>query len=133
MKTAPLSGLVVRGDGLGRRLGFPTANLKVSPRRRLRRGVFKVSVAGRALGGARLGACNVGVRPTLGGERRLHVEVNIPGFRGNLYGKRLTIRFLEKLRGEKKFRSLGALKEQIRRDVRAVLESERRNADAKDQ
>lgn len=120
--SAVVAGTVIRGDGLGRKLGFPTANIKVPPGRRLRRGVFKVSVSGRALGKPRVGACNVGVRPTISGERVRHVEVHLPGFRGDLYGKRLSLRILSKLRGEKRFPSLSALKAQIRRDVKAVLE-----------
>ena len=60
-----LRGRVVRGDGMGRKLGFPTANLKISPDARPPRGVWRVKVAGTTLG-ERMGACNVGVRPTLG-------------------------------------------------------------------
>lgn len=111
-----LRGRVVRGDGMGRKLGFPTANLKISPSARPPRGVWRVRVSGAALGGERLGACNVGVRPTLGGTR-LVVEVHVPGFRGDLYGKTLTLAFESSIRAEKKFPSLAALKAQIRRDV----------------
>jgi riboflavin kinase/FMN adenylyltransferase len=69
--------------------------------------------------GERLGACNVGVRPTLGG-LRLVVEVHIPGFKGDLYGRTLTLAFLSSIRAEKKFPSLAALKAQIRRDVASL-------------
>lgn len=116
MKT--LRGRVVRGDGMGRKLGFPTANLKLSPTARPPRGVWRVMVKGSTVG-ERLGACNVGVRPTLGGER-LVVEVHIPGFKGDLYGKTLTLTFLNAIRAEKKFPSLAALKAQIRRDVASL-------------
>lgn len=111
-------GRVVRGERLGRKLGFPTANLKVSPSARPPRGVWKVLVEGTTVG-ERLGACNVGVRPTLGGVR-LVVEVHIPGFRGDLYGRTLTVSFLSKIRSERRFASLGALKAQIRRDVASL-------------
>jgi riboflavin kinase/FMN adenylyltransferase len=62
----------------------------------------------------------VGVRPTLKGPPRLQVEVHVPGFSGDLYGKRLTVSFLERIRPEKKFASLAALKAQIRRDVKTL-------------
>lgn len=113
-----LRGRVVRGDGMGRKLGFPTANIKVSPSARPPKGVWRVMVKGATVG-ERLGACNVGVRPTLGGVR-LVVEVHIPGFKGDLYGKTLTLTFLNAIRAEKKFPSLAALKAQIRRDVASL-------------
>lgn len=110
-------GRVVRGDGLGRKLGFPTANLKLPSAARPPRGVWKVRARGTTLG-ERVGACNVGVRPTVGGAR-LVVEVHFPGFRGNLYGRTLTVDFLRKIRGERRFPSLKALRRRIRLDVRA--------------
>lgn len=111
-------GRVVRGERVGRRLGFPTANVKVAPSARPPRGVWKVLAKGTTLG-ERLGACNVGVRPTLGGVR-LVVEVHIPGFRGNLYGRTLSLSFLSRIRAERRFPSLAALKAQIRKDVRSL-------------
>lgn len=109
---------VVRGEGVGRKLGFPTANLKLPPRSRPPRGVWKVLVRGASVG-ERLGACNVGVRPTLGGAR-LVAEVHIPGVRADLYGKTLVVTFLERIRAERKFPSLAGLKAQIRRDVASL-------------
>ncbi|MEQ1919832.1 MAG: riboflavin kinase [Elusimicrobiota bacterium] len=111
-------GRVVRGERVGRRLGFPTANIKVSPAARPPRGVWKVLVKGTTVG-ERLGACNVGVRPTLGGVR-LVVEVHIPGFHGNLYGRTLTVSFVSRIRAERRFPSLAALKSQIAKDVRSL-------------
>ena len=118
MKLLVLRGRVVRGEGLGRKLGFPTANLKVSRQRLPPFGVYKVLVSGSSWAGQRPGACNVGIRPTLAGARRPQVEVHIPGFKGNLYGRTLELVFLRLLRKERKFASLPALKAQIRRDVR---------------
>ncbi|MBI5246573.1 MAG: riboflavin kinase [Elusimicrobia bacterium] len=112
------SGRVVRGERMGRKLGFRTANIKVRGTRQPPRGVWKVLVRGTTIG-ERLGACNVGVRPTLGGAR-LVVEVHIPGFAGNLYRRTLTLAFLSKIRPEKRFSSMGALRSQIRRDVASV-------------
>ncbi len=111
-------GRVVRGEGMGRKLGFPTANLTISPSARPPKGVWKVLARGTTIG-ERLGACNVGVRPTLGGTR-LVVEVYIPGFRGNLYGRTLALSFVSKIRSERRFPSLAALKAQIRKDVAAL-------------
>ena len=111
-------GRVVRGERLGRKLGFPTANVKVSSSARPPRGVWKVLVKGTTVG-ERLGACNVGVRPTVGGVR-LVVEVHIPGFRGDLYGRTLTVSFLSRIRAERRFTSLGALKKQILKDIASL-------------
>jgi riboflavin kinase/FMN adenylyltransferase len=113
-----LTGRVVHGDGMGRKLGFPTANIKIPPSAKPPRGVWRVMVRGTTVG-ARLGACNVGVRPTVGG-LKLVVEVHIPGFKGDLYGRTLTLDFLGAIRAEKKFPSLHALKAQIRRDVASL-------------
>ena len=112
---------VVRGAGLGRKLGVPTANLAVPPQKKVPKGVFKVLVSGAKLGRERLGVCNVGVRPTVDSLPRRHVEVHIPRFRGDLYGSILKVTFKEKLRAEKRFPSLAALKAQIRRDIRTAL------------
>ncbi len=111
-------GRVVRGERVGRKLGFPTANVKVPASARPPKGVWKVLVKGTTLG-ERFGACNVGVRPTLGGVR-LVVEVHIPAFRGNLYGRTLTLAFISKIRSERRFPSLAALKAQIRKDVASL-------------
>lgn len=119
MKPRALKGLVVRGQGLGRRLGFPTANLKPLAGRPPARGVYAVRVLGRAFPGGALGACNVGVRPTVGG-RRLVIEVHLPRFKGRLYGRRLTLLFLARLRSEKRFPGLAELKVQLRKDVAAL-------------
>ena len=110
-------GRVVRGEGVGKKLGFPTANIKLSSGRPPR-GVWKVLVKGTTIG-EKIGACNVGVRPTLGGTR-LVVEVHVPGFRGNLYGRTLSLSFVSKIRSERRFPSLDALKKQIKKDVAAL-------------
>lgn len=114
-----LRGRVVRGDGVGRKLGFRTANIKLPPSARPPRGVWKVLVTGTTVG-ERVGACNIGVRPTTGGTR-LVVEVHISGFNGNLYGRTLSLRLLKRLRAERKFPSVAILRAQIARDVRASL------------
>jgi riboflavin kinase/FMN adenylyltransferase len=117
-----LSGTASRGRGLGKKLGFPTANLRVSNETLTPPGVFHVLVSGAPFRGPRSAVCNVGLRPTIGGRNRKPVvEVHVPGYSGSLYGKRLRIEFLKRLRGERKFRSVEALTRQIAKDVEAVV------------
>lgn len=110
-------GRVVKGQKVGRRLGFRTANVKIRGAQPPK-GVWKVLGRGTTLG-ERAGACNVGVRPTLGGVR-LVVEVHFPGWTGNLYGRTLELKFLKKIRAEKRFPSMAALRGQIAKDVRSL-------------
>ncbi len=107
-------GTVVEGRKLGRELGFPTANIRLGDLQVPKDGVWTVTVDGSAKGVA-----NLGVRPTVGGEERL-LEVHLLGFSGDLYGKRIGIRFGRFIRGEQNFSSLEELKNQIARDVIAA-------------
>ncbi|GGM97703.1 riboflavin biosynthesis protein [Thermus composti] len=107
-------GVVVEGDHLGQRLGFPTANLAVHPLKVLPPGVYAVEAEGAF--GRYKGVANVGTRPTLGGEER-RFEVHLLGFAGELYGEEVRVRFLKRLREERRFPSLQALKDQIAEDV----------------
>ena len=106
--------MVVEGDRMGRRLGFPTANLAVHPLKVLPPGVFAVEAEGAF--GRYKGVANVGTRPTLGGEER-RLEVHLLGFAGELYGEEVRVRFLKRLREERRFPSLEALRAQIAEDV----------------
>lgn len=142
-----VEGVVVQGDGRGRSLGFPTANLNVHPQKLLPApGVYACrvypGVLERDLGpdlrreatladpgtrptfAGRTAVANVGTCPTFG-ERRLHLEVHIPAWSGNLYGRELRVEFLRRLRDEKKFASAEELREQVARDVLDVIESQR--------
>ena len=115
-----LSGTVVTGRGIGQGLGFPTANLRVSPQQALPAdGVY----AGRAhLGGkARPSLTNVGVRPTFGAGERV-VEVYVLDFGRELYGKELTVELVERLREERRFRDPEELRAQIAQDVQQARE-----------
>ena len=114
-----LTGRVVRGRGLGARLGFPTANLRVSPELLAPPGVFHVR-AEVPHAGTLDAVCSIGHRPTIGRGLKPTVEVHIPGWSGDLYGKVLRIEFLLRLRGERKFKSLEALRRAIARDLRRV-------------
>src|SRR3982074_1993184 len=111
-----VEGLVERGAERGHQLGFPTANLH--PRNRVipRNGVY---VTGTLIEGQwRRSVTNVGVRPTFGTETEPSVETFVMNWSGDLYGDVLRVRFLRRLRDEKKFGSLDELKKQINRDVR---------------
>ncbi|WP_183677647.1 riboflavin biosynthesis protein RibF [Oceanithermus desulfurans] len=110
-------GIVRQGERLGRRLGFPTANVETAPGKVLPRGVF----AARAWVGERThpAVVNVGTRPTLGGGA-LRLEAHLIGFSGELYGHELRLVFLKKLRDERAFADLEALRAQIARDLEAA-------------
>jgi len=110
-------GRVVTGDRLGRRLGFPTANLALGRRPPPLAGIYVVRATGTP-GGPRHGMANVGDRPTVAGRRRL-LEVYFPGFDGDLYGRALGVDFLARLRPEERFTGLDALTATMREDVAA--------------
>jgi len=111
-----LDAQVVRGDGRGRGLGFPTANLASEPQLLPERGVY----AGRcrlASGEAWPAVVNVGERPTFGGTGVV-VEAHLIGFAGDLYGARVRLDFHERLRAEMRFETPAALVARIHEDVR---------------
>ena len=113
-----LTGKVVKGQQLGRQLGFPTANLDTGIYKVLPLGVFAVKV--RVDKKFYDGFCNIGFRPTvntINGSLPL-VEVHIFDFDADIYGKNITIWFAEKLRNETKFTSLPALVAQLKKDRR---------------
>jgi riboflavin kinase/FMN adenylyltransferase len=105
-------GTVMEGDGRGRRLGFPTANIVpsddlVCPGH----GVYAAFANGHPA------AVNVGIRPTFETGRGLLVEAYLIDFDGDLYGRRLRIAFIARLRGERRFGNADELVAQMRRDV----------------
>jgi len=111
------SGIVIKEKQLGRKLGFPTANLKVNPDKMLPKGVFAVKV--HLSDGIYNGVCNIGHRPTIENIQHKHLatEIHILDFDKTIYGKTITFEFLWKIRNEKKFKSIDELKSQISRDV----------------
>lgn len=113
-----LCGTVVRGDGRGRRIGVPTANLGGRSNQEPASGVY----AGWALlDGARLpAAINVGHVPTVGGGRPLTVETHLLGYDGDCYGRPLALEFTSRLRDERRFAGLDELVAQIRADIAAT-------------
>jgi len=117
-----VSGRVVAGDGVGRQLGFPTANLNVTglvlPPNGVYAGLTKVK------GKSYRVALNIGFRPTLASDARvLRVEAHLLDFDGNLYGADLTVEMGNKLREEKQFASTTALQRQIRNDLTYLFDS----------
>jgi riboflavin kinase / FMN adenylyltransferase len=111
-----LSGTVVKGQQLGRTLGFPTANLSVPNQKFIpRQGVYRVAVQGSTLKQEQLGVMNIGMRPTLDGICQT-LEVHLLDWSGDLYGHTVTVDLEQFLRPEQKFESLDALKDQIQRD-----------------
>ncbi len=113
-----LSGLVVHGDGRGRHIGIPTANLAIAPNRLIpANGVYATWAW---LDGERWpSATNIGVRPTVSGAQPTRtVETHIIGLRRDLYYQYLRLEFVERLRDEQRFESLDALVAQIRQDIR---------------
>jgi riboflavin kinase/FMN adenylyltransferase len=111
-----LTGTVVRGDGLGHQLGFPTANLDATGLALPPHGVYAVHAE---TGGKTYRAVlNIGLRPTLQNPNpQLRVEAHLMDFGGELYGQELEVAFVDKLRGEAKFPSLAELRQQIARDI----------------
>ena len=110
-------GTVIEGRRLGRTLGFPTANLRVYNEQLPPEGVYAVSaeLQGKSIGGVG----NLGVRPTVEGEgAKKMLEIHLFEDVGDIYGEDLEVRFVAKLRDEKKFGGLDELKAQIEKDVR---------------
>jgi riboflavin kinase/FMN adenylyltransferase len=111
-----ISGRVVRGDRLGKQLGFATANVQMKHNRPPLAGIFVVEVLG--LGERPLeGVASLGVRPTVKAGGAPVLEVHLLDFSRNIYGRHLQVHFLHKLRDEEKYADLETLRRQIARDV----------------
>lgn len=110
-----VEGPVVRGDERGAKLGFPTANLRPQNRVIPRGGVYVTAAL--IEGQWRRSVTNIGTRPTFGESNQQTVETHVLNWSGSLYSDVLRVRFLHRLRAEKKFGSVDELKSQIARDV----------------
>ncbi|MFH1338341.1 MAG: bifunctional riboflavin kinase/FAD synthetase [Candidatus Omnitrophota bacterium] len=118
-------GKVTRGYSLGKRLGYPTANVDAEHEVVPPFGVYsvKVKLAGKYFGGI----CYIGDRPTVSSSDRnkskgqASIEAHIFGFKGNLYGRKIQIEFVKKIRSQKKFASVRELARQIRKDIRLCV------------
>ncbi len=122
-----LRGEVVKGQQLGRQLGFPTANIAVAMERLAIEGIFVASAEfeGRSIPGV----ASVGYKPSIAGRHGLAVEIFLLDFNENLYGKILTISFLKKIRQQEKFTDLDVLKTRMQEDLDIALDYFNREAE----
>lgn len=114
-----LEGTIIGGDQRGRELGFPTANI-LPPEHRIlpMDGIYGCWAD---VGGERhKAAVNIGVRPTFGSDLHRLIEAYLLDFSGDLYGKRMTLSFVHRVRGEERFASAEALVERMTKDVAEV-------------
>ena len=109
-----INGKVIRGKKRGRKIGFPTCNIKLKNYIIPRLGVYAVNAKG--LNFNKKGIANIGYRPTFNGQNLL-LEANIFGINKNLYNKEVSISFRKFIRPEKKFKNLELLKKQIKIDI----------------
>lgn len=119
-----LTGTVVKGDGRGRQIGFPTANIVPSDQRKAvpRDGVYAVAVRLPGKLGSVGGMMNIGVKPTFGSAGRT-LEVHLMGLDEDLYGTVLQVEFVKRLRDEQRFDGVEALKEQLSEDRRRCTDA----------
>ncbi|MBV1882918.1 MAG: bifunctional riboflavin kinase/FAD synthetase [Pseudomonadales bacterium] len=110
-----IGGRVVHGDKIGRTIGVPTANVLLGRQRSPLKGVFAVEVSG--IEDKPLPAmASIGNRPTVGGKDE-RLEVHLLDFKGDLYGRKIDVSFVKKIREEKKFDGLETLKQAIQNDI----------------
>ena len=110
-----VDGKVIKGQGRGHKIGFPTCNLKLNDYVVPKLGVYAVKVKTNNF--IKNGIANVGYRPTFNGQNLL-LETNIFGLNKNLYNKEIGVSFKKFIRPEKKFRNLKYLKKQIQLDIK---------------
>jgi riboflavin kinase/FMN adenylyltransferase len=116
-----MSGRVVHGDQVGRKLGFPTANIQVRHPRLPLAGIYVVQVHSEGLGVLQ-GVASLGVRPTVKQNAQPVLEVHLFEFDQQIYGKHLRVEFLQKLRDEEKYPDLETLTRHIALDVKHAKE-----------
>ena len=112
-----VKGKVIKGKRRGRKIGFPTCNIKMVDYVIPKLGVYSVIAEGVQF--KKKGIANLGFRPTFNGQNLL-LEVNIFGISKNLYNKEITVSFIKFIRPERKFKSLEELKKQIKIDINLV-------------
>ena len=116
-----ITGKVVYGHHLGHKIGFPTANIQVSDERKLLPaiGVYAVKVIiGQEIFN---GMLNIGIRPTVSNDGQVSCEVYIFDFSQDLYGKTITINFINRIRGERKFNDIEELRAQLQKDQEKIV------------
>jgi riboflavin kinase/FMN adenylyltransferase len=121
-RTYSLCGRVVKGDGIGRKIGFATANMDVHGLALPPTGVY--AARGDVAGKVYCAAVNIGYRPTLSSPTpKLQVEAHLLDFDADIYGETLELTFVRKLRDEQKFPSPAALRDQIAMDVETARQA----------
>ena len=114
-----IEGKVIKGRQLGKKIGFPTANIDIKDYILAKPGVYAVKVKKENTTKFIKGIANLGYRPTFN-QKKILLEVHLFNFSGNLYNKYLTVNFLKFIRKEKKFKNIGQLKKQIKIDLQKV-------------
>jgi riboflavin kinase/FMN adenylyltransferase len=115
-----LTGIIFKGKQLGRTIGYPTANITIEEDYKLipNNGVY---IAKSVLNGKTVfGMMNIGTRPTVDGTKQT-IEINFFDFKQDLYGQKITIFLLHRMRSEQKFESIDALKNQLGKDKKTAL------------
>lgn len=113
-----ISGIVTDGAKRGRTIGFPTANIALDAAYKVENGVYAVKIK---LDGMTLdGVANVGTHPTVEESRRTLLEVHIFDFTSDIYGKKTEVMLIEKIRDEKRFKSIDELKAAIENDCKVA-------------
>jgi riboflavin kinase/FMN adenylyltransferase len=116
-----LCGKIVKGDELGRKIGFPTANLDVTGLTLPPTGVY--AARAKVRNSVYRAAVNIGYRPTLASPvPKLQVEAHLLDFKNDIYGEPMELTFVQKIRDEQKFPSLAALQDQIKQDIAATAQ-----------
>ena len=111
-----IEGKVIKGRQLGKKIGFPTANIDIKDYVLAKPGVYAVKVKKENTTKFIKGIANLGYRPTFN-QKKILLEVHLFNFSQNLYNKYLTVNFLKFIRKEKKFRSVNQLRAQIKKDL----------------
>ena len=111
-----IEGMVKKGRQLGKKIGFPTANIDIKDYIIAKTGVYAVKVKKYGTNKFIRGIANLGYRPTFN-QKKILLEVHLFNFSKNLYNKYLTVNFLKFIRKEKKFKNVGELKKQIKIDI----------------
>ena len=111
-----IEGKVKKGRMIGKKIGFPTCNIDIENYVIAKPGVYSVKVSINKVKKVYKGIANLGYRPTFR-QKKILLEVNLFNFSGNLYNKKLSVEFLKYIRGEKKFKGIEQLKNQIKKDI----------------
>ena len=110
-----LTGKIVKGEGLGRKINYPTINLNIEENYKLIPKIGVYIVKTKVKGSIVFGIMNIGFRPTLDGKHQT-IEIHLLDFDGDLYGNKMQIKVLKRLRAEQKFDSIESLTRQIQKD-----------------